>query len=53
MKPRINELGITYNEFHINLEKQLNLAYKKLYGTFSKKGTRKQHEKSSTINQFV
>lgn len=31
--PRVNDLGVSFNEFAQNLDKQLKLAYKKLYGT--------------------
>lgn len=30
--PRVNDLGVSYSEYGKNLDKQLKLAYKKLYG---------------------
>lgn len=50
MKQNTNELGITYNEFHLNLNKQLDLAYKKLYGKFSNSNLTRKRKRDSKSN---
>lgn len=50
MKQSTNELGITYNDFHLNLNKQLEISYKKLYGTFGKTSITTKRRRSSKSN---